>query len=112
MFVCLRGDVIGLKHLTEPDVCLVAVGRIDHVETPRELFPTLDQPSNEWMTRHEIDGTMTFSDPRSAAVAALRSCSQYTPNNSYRHTTIFFCLNIVSECIHSHGMAAVIYECL
>ena len=62
--ICIISHFLGLGHLNEPDVCMVGVGRIDYNETPKELMPIMDANADQWMTRHELDGKLTFSDPR------------------------------------------------
>ena len=48
----------------EEETCMVGIGRIDYHESPKELAPHVDTNMQQWLTRHNLEGQITFSDPR------------------------------------------------
>ena len=74
--------ISGQEEEMEGDICLVGIGRLDYHESPKELMPMVDLTMQQWITRHTMEGKITFSDPRyvywegsiGRAVNILRLC--------------------------------------
>lgn len=49
----------------------VGVGRKVASEPINELSPGNGSDTNQWLTRHELDGQITYSDPRGAAITGF-----------------------------------------
>ncbi|KAK2141435.1 hypothetical protein LSH36_1099g00006 [Paralvinella palmiformis] len=58
-------DPTNLGH-PESELCLIGVGRVVSSEAIYEICPLPDSSAKQWITRHEMDGTITFSDQRGA----------------------------------------------
>ena len=48
----------------EEEVHLIAVGKVISRQPITELYPVLNTAQDQWITRHEMDGQITYSDPR------------------------------------------------
>ncbi|ELU04396.1 hypothetical protein CAPTEDRAFT_199895 [Capitella teleta] len=58
-------QTVGVQPRPESEVCLVSVGRLirrDPISLDLELAPDLESIPNQWVTRHELDGKITYSD--------------------------------------------------
>lgn len=67
-------QTVGVQPRPESEVCLVSVGRLirrDPISLDLELAPDLESIPNQWVTRHELDGKITYSDQRSEKSLSL-----------------------------------------
>jgi PAS domain-containing protein len=61
----------GVPSSPEPSVCLVAVAKLVSRQPIQELYPVTDSTPNQWITRHELDGKITYSDQRGALLTGF-----------------------------------------